>query len=323
MQGVYLATKMGLNHSKVFVSGGPAKYNEIAYTGAEEPQLPDRSFSGGVWPFWPTWASNPNDIAYAYTETTPTGKTHTGRGSVCVHNNNNGIVYQPDISNWDVTKPFRASVWATSPNVGLYYSIDENSATTRTVVGRADQVANGWYLITLDIPPLGPGSHSSLRVGIWNGTGQDAYVDDFRFQPANAQVTAYVYDQLTGQVSYTLDNNNLYTHYEYGADGSLKRVSRESFQNGGQKVAEYSRHLAGALDATTLDRGYGTVTVNVSELAEPVQIQYDLFDNAGYRPFSTAAGSPYVIPITAARTWVKVRVTDSQGNVRELAKRLL
>ena len=221
----YVATKKGFNQSRVLVSGGPARYDEIAYTGAEEP-LFNGAFSGGVRPYWPSWLASPPDV---YTESTPTGKTHTGSGSILVRNNQNGVVYEPTIGSIDGTKPYRASVWATSPNVGLYYCVDENTAQAVTVVGRADRGANGWYQINLDIPPIGSG-HSSLRVGVWNGTGQEVYVDDFRFQPTNAQTTAYVYDQKTGQVAYLLDNNNLYTRYQYDAAGRLTKVSRETFK---------------------------------------------------------------------------------------------
>ena len=42
-------------------------------------------------------------------------------------------------------------------------------------------------------------------------------------------MTSYVYDEHTGKVTYILDNNNLYTKFEYDAAGRLTDTYRETF----------------------------------------------------------------------------------------------
>jgi len=333
VNGIYLATKLGFNQSKVLVSGGPAAYQELAYSGAEENKAPGDYFSGGVAVTWAPGNSLPagggpwgsGDVVRS------TQKAHTGQASLRIGSYKHGFSYSlnassadPNRFRVDPTKPYRVSVWTDDPGGQLYYWLD---GMYSPVVSGTEQkrTANGWYLVEMTIPPIGS-NRTTLRIGCYNTNGnKSVYFDDFRVQPVNSQVNSYVYDPLTGQVTDILDNNNLFTHYDYTADGKLKRVSRETFQYGGKKIAEYSHYIAGALNSTTLDVSIGTATVNVPEVAGPVQIQYDVLDGSGYRALSTATGQPYSfsVPSSSTHPWVRVRVTDSQGRVIELAKRTL
>jgi YD repeat-containing protein len=192
---------------------------------------PNGSFTGGIWPRYETWNTS---AGYLYADVPSSGKVHTGTHSVAIPSSRNGIEYEPNVAKLDPTKAYRASVWTTSPQAGIYYVVDNNAVT---VPGKAERTINGWYLLTLDIPPIGTG-HSYMRVGVWNGLSQTLYADDFRFQPANAQVNSYVYDQENGRLTDILDNDNLATHYEYDAVGRLVKVYKESFQYGRQLVSE-------------------------------------------------------------------------------------
>lgn len=334
INGVSLATKLGFNQSKVLVSGGPAAYQELAYSGAEEPRNPGDYFSGGVALTWGPDNTPAGGTAvgsgYVDRNTNPL-YVHTGIASLRVGTYKHGFVYNINASTSDPTKfhldpskPYRASVWTNDPSGMLYYWLDGADHSwlpgSTGVVER--RTADGWYLLDIYIPPIGA-NHTTLRIGCYNnGPSTYVYFDDFRVQPVNAQVSSYVYDQLTGQVTDILDNNNLSTHYDYTSDGKLKRVSRETFQNGSKKVAEHSYHLAGMLDAVTLDvSATRVVTINIPEAADPVTISYDPGDGT-YRPYSSGIRPFYFTAATGSNKWVKVRVQDGQGKVRELVKHL-
>ena len=333
INGVRLATKLGFNQSKVLISGGPAAYQEIAYSGAEEVKNPGDYFSGGI---ALTWAPDNTSTGGTAVGTGNVDRNtnplyvHTGTASLRVGPYKHGFVYNINANTSDPTKfyldplkPYRASVWTNSPGGMLHYWVDgQDYSWLPGSTGVAERrTADGWYLLDIYIPPIGK-NHSTLRIGCYNnGPSADAYFDDFKVQPVNAQVNSYVYDPLTGQVTDILDNNHLSTHYDYTADGKLKRVSRETFQYGGKKVAEYARYVAGALRSTTIEMGVGVATVVVPEVAGPVQIQYDLLDGLGYRALSTSNGQPYKFSVAPSRNWVRVRITDSQGRMIELAKR--
>lgn len=335
INNIPLATKLGFSQSKVLVSGGPASYQELAYSGAEEVKAAGDYFSGGIAVTWAPdnalpsgggpWGSG--DVERSTT------KAHTGKASLRIGSYKHGFSYglnasasDPTKFRVDPTKPYRVSVWTDNPGGQLYYWLD--GTYSPVISGTAQKrTADGWYLVELTIPPIGP-NRTTLRIGCYNSNGtQSVYFDDFRVQPVNAQVNSYVYDQLTGQVTDILDNSNLYTHYDYTSDGKLKRVSHETFQYGAKKVAEHFYHLAGIMDAVSLDTSVpNTMTVVVPEAADPTSIMYDIGDGRGYqslntstRPytFSTAYGS-----YTPLSQWVKVKVTDGQGNVRELVTRL-
>jgi YD repeat-containing protein len=67
-------------------------------------------------------------------------------------------------------------------------------------------------------------------------------LDDFRFQPFLSTTQAYVYDKQSGDLTYVLDNNNLFTRYEYDGMGRLKAVYTEQFGRAPFKVKEYQQH---------------------------------------------------------------------------------
>jgi hypothetical protein len=332
VNGQYLATKMGFNQSRVLVTGGPARYTELAYTGAEE-LLPNDYFGEDLRIYW----DDPNGAEIYTTGGPALGKVHTGTHSVRIHSGKNGPAFRTAITKLNPSKGYRASVWATSPEAGLYYCVDGDPSQTITVNGKATQQANGWYLLTLDIPPL-PGARTDLRVGVWNGTGQDVYVDDFRFQPVNAVSTAYVYDQQTGQVTDILDNTNLFTHYEYDAAGRLQRVRHETFDtpatSPSQMATQYSYHYA--LQPLPLDvPDLQIIAVPIPNSPHTVQFSvqatgltaadYTISYRTGVSPtsgFTNLTGtSSFTYTYPAAGTyWATVRLTDTAGGrVREFA----
>ena len=96
----------------------------------------------------------------------------------------------------------------------------------------------GWRLATLVIPATAI-TGSTLKVSCYNSSGTAAYFDDIRFHPLAAGITSYVYDNFSGELTYILDNNNIFTKFEYDAVGRLKKTYRETMPQGVRPVSEY------------------------------------------------------------------------------------
>ena len=80
-----------------------------------------------------------------------------------------------------------------------------------------------------------PGQYNSLylEVGVSydNGAAGEFFIDDFRFHPLDASMNAYVYNEITGQLTYVIDGNNRYIHYEYDEEGRLVKTYVETTEN--------------------------------------------------------------------------------------------
>jgi hypothetical protein len=125
----------------------------------------------------------------------------------------------------------------------LCYDINGSLKGSSITSGSSTKVAGGWYLINLIIHGSDIIAGNTLNVyAINNDASVQAYIDDMRFQPLNAQTTAYVYDPFTGELTDVLDNNNLYTRYEYNNGGQLIRTYREKLGIGEFKTNEVLSH---------------------------------------------------------------------------------
>jgi len=67
------------------------------------------------------------------------------------------------------------------------------------------------------------------------------------WHPIDASMVSYVYDSFSGELSYMLDANNIYSHYEYDAIGRLVRTSREqlNYDFGNGKESFKPDHITG------------------------------------------------------------------------------
>ncbi|MDB5134373.1 MAG: hypothetical protein JWP37_976 [Mucilaginibacter sp.] len=209
----FAATRMGHSNSKVLITGGPAQYNEIAYSGAEDAKLSNGYFSNQVSPMNGAVVSD-------------TTNSHTGTKSLLVAARSQGFMYNL-ISPGN--KSYSVSVWVkpTASNVNqasLYYQV--NGGTAVTPAQSYSKTAAGWYLLEMTVPASAI-TGGNLMVGCTNYSPNPLYFDDFRFQPTAALATAYVYDTVTGELTYILGNNNLYTRFQYDAIGRLVRTYKE------------------------------------------------------------------------------------------------
>jgi hypothetical protein len=213
----YASTRMNKDQNKVIASAANARYDEMAYAGAEY-YAGNSEKEGGV---------------HRGDGNASKGQAHTGQFGLLVGTNKKGFNYTLSFGKADLTKKYRASVWVYAPgdaesqgdlnNLQLYYTLNgEEIASVHPVMQK--NKSKSWYLLNLDITPNGT---DQVFIGVRNNTQRGVYFDDFRVHPLNGSLTSYVYDPFSGEVNYILDGNNFYTRFEYDAMGRLVRTSKE------------------------------------------------------------------------------------------------
>lgn len=243
INGNSAATRMGYNSSKVVVSGGPAKYNEIAFSGAEDALVSSR-FGGGPGQGTGSVVGKTSDGAL----------THTGEKSILCTPGQTAFTYSPSVSSLS-SRDYFVSVWvkaaggASLPSAQICYAKDGNAATpiALSASNARQSGTSGWYLLTGRIPSGSFAGGTTLNAYVKNsGSSGNVYFDDFRFSPQSASTTAYVYDPFSGELTYVLGNNNLYTRFEYDGAGRMVRTYAEKLSTGEFKVAEYQYNFGQA-----------------------------------------------------------------------------
>jgi hypothetical protein len=212
INGLYAASKMGYGNTKVIVAGTPARYEEIAFSGAE-----DGSASAGI-----NFGSG----------SALSGSSHTGSYALNVTPGTNGFTGQVELAKLDPNrKDYALSVWVKGSenisNARLYYQVNGGNAIYNTP--NLQKSASGWYLLEMRIPGTALSTtNGNLVFGCANLGGSSALLfDDFRFNPVAADINAYVYDQFSGELTYVLNHNNLFVKYEYDNAGRLIKVYKE------------------------------------------------------------------------------------------------
>lgn len=219
----YSATKMSSDQTRVFATAVNTRYDQFAYSGAEDNAISGR-YGGGV---------------ERGTATEDTTAAHTGHRSLKATSGSDkafkyAITMEPG-------KAYHASVWVNSIAGRLYYSI--NDIQFEAPDYNEERKSGSWYLLSVDIPPAREGASLVVWGGV-NGDGATCHFDDFRVHPLTAAMNSYVYNQW-GELWYALDNNNLYTKYEYDGMGRLIRTYRESFKNEEVKTGLIRYHYSG------------------------------------------------------------------------------
>jgi hypothetical protein len=219
MNGNYSATKMSSDQIHVMATVANAKYGEFTAADLEEP-------------FVSEVPSEQGHISVVGQRSVV--KAHTGNHSVYA-TSGKALSYR---FSPDVEKKFTVSVWTTNTNVLLKYCVDGENNLIDNV--RIEGKAGDWYLLQGEFlrgRPRDPG-HQDNHVEVWvEANNAEVYVDDFRVHPHHASMLSYVYNQW-GELSHILDNNNLFTRFEYDAAGRLEKVYKESFSSGVVKTSE-------------------------------------------------------------------------------------
>jgi hypothetical protein len=87
------------------------------------------------------------------------------------------------------------------------------------------EIIDGWQRIeqVFKVPA------SAVKIGIkLVSNGSDAYFDDIRVHPFDANMKSFVYDPKTLRLTAELDERNYATFYEYNEEGALVRVKKET-----------------------------------------------------------------------------------------------
>jgi hypothetical protein len=218
LNGNYSASRMSSSKAKVVANTLNSKYEEMAYSGAEF-YAGNTTEDGGVL----RGGGNPSK-----------SHIHTGEYSLLVGSSKTGFEFNIDAAECDMNKKYRASVWVYAPgttetqdelnNIKLIYRINGKEIAKSSPKVQKSK-SKSWYLLNLDINPDGA---NTISVSVENQTNRDVYFDDFRVHPLNSKMNSFVYDSFTGELTYIIDNNNIYTRFEYDAVGRLIRTSRES-----------------------------------------------------------------------------------------------
>jgi len=80
-------------------------------------------------------------------------------------------------------------------------------------------------------------------LGIWYlpEGNENFWIDDVRVQPVNARMKAHVYDNESGRLLTTFDNDHFGMYYQYNAQGKLVRKRKET-ANGFKTIQEQQLH---------------------------------------------------------------------------------
>ncbi|RBL93324.1 hypothetical protein DF182_12420 [Chitinophaga flava] len=233
INGAYGATKYGYKDSRKVLTVTPAQYSQVAFSGAED-ELIGSAFSSGV---------NPGDGTIETSTTFPATLAHTGYNSLRTAAAKQGFNYTVPVAASQLNVQYQASVWVKSvaggqPSANIYYQVNGGTPTPATVT--ATRKSGDWYLLTLVTPTSASASAgSSIKFGCTNTGATDVVFDDFRVHPVSASSTAFVYDKTSGELTYILDNKNIYTRYNYDSGGKLIGTYKEIIGTGEKKVYEY------------------------------------------------------------------------------------
>lgn len=227
MNSIYSSTKMGYNESLQLASASNAKFTEIAFSSAED-LIPTTPYFGGE-----VSLGNGTVVKKSLAQVT---EVHTGDAALSL-STGSGFVFKP--TGVTLNRMYRASVWTNSVNGRLYYNLNgtevQSSAPTEFVKIGPSQT--NWYRIDLNVP-VGA-TFTSLEVGVKSASGTCLF-DDFRFQPRDAALTGYVYHPVTKYVEYVLDNDNVFSKYEYNDKGQVVKTYREMLKYNSVKLVTES-----------------------------------------------------------------------------------
>lgn len=253
INGNYVATKMGDNHSKIIATANAA-YTEMYYSGAEYVHPANASYFDG----------DIKSFGRVASET-----AHTGNYIVAIDQGQNAFeVTVP--ANAARTYPknlFRASVWVrTTQKEQVKIKINgsvENFNTNEAVV------AGEWTLLQR---ALGIQS-SQTTVAITSASGT-VELDDFRLHPITSSMMSYVYNEFD-ELTFITGANGLSTQYIYDAVGRLKEIKPEVITNeaagiegGFEKTVEYNYNYKYATLADTNGDG----VIDDAEGYDPIRI---------------------------------------------------
>ncbi|WP_019949111.1 hypothetical protein [Hymenobacter aerophilus] len=254
LNGQYSSQKLGYEQTQGIAAASNARYTEIAYSGAEDQEIASNGVHFG------------GEVREGNRRSGD--KAHTGNYSVLLTAGSpQGFMYKAKVGTAYDLRPdrkYRASVWiyaANSASGRLYATLNGTSVGETHAAASSTRKAGDWHLLTLVFNVPASASGQTLQVGCKNVGSGNVYMDDFRFQPLNSGMAAYVYDPHTRQATFALDNNNLFTRYQYDAAGKVVAVYKEVLDKsdgsvgGGKLVREATYNYARMKEPNWVENG--------------------------------------------------------------------
>jgi hypothetical protein len=250
----YMAQKYGYQDKYIIATATNSMYSEFTHTSFEDDIYTGTSNSavGGE-----VYIQTPSNIVNASTIFVSDGaplKAHTGDKVLKMESSQTGLTYKAKVvGGYDPTtnedtygklvesRDYVVYVWvskasANLPDINVYLANADESSPSAISGLTAEEILSTptWRLLKLEfhIPPVGTDVTKAVLIKVENNGEGNVYIDDFRVQPLAATVQAFVYDNFSGLVNYTLNANNMYTRREYDGAG---RVTNEYIET---KVGE-------------------------------------------------------------------------------------
>lgn len=263
----YSAELSGYNHQKTVAVAANARYNQIAYYGAEVPLengVDIYGLNGREKPACrPKYHINITDgIRKKYNEflkpnsgeyylefdklktkildfgTTPISDAiceQDQSGPYNVQECDCIPAFKPTVG-----KKYLISAWIKDPSVGNetgtmpYLEVKIDGTTFN--IKEYGPVIEGWRKISGSFELGNNAQSGSLSI---KGNSGKVLLDDIRIHPYHATMKTYNYDLKTLRFTFEHDDNNFFTRYDYAKDGTLQRVSKQT-ERGIQTLQESS-----------------------------------------------------------------------------------
>lgn len=293
INGHAASSKLDVNETQTIASALNAGYDGFSFCGFEKETVGGSTnlYDGG---FYSQNASNArylcaNALNIIGGTKIPNITAHTGcyyqKVLGCALSNGNSGGPEVQIS-YSSGRKYKVSVWvhknSTNANLGMYY-IPANGSVSNVISITMDdtnsKLFGDWKLFSavFTMPTLAVNGNVMFYFDC-EGSGNFAYIDDFRVQPVDASTSAYVYDPITDAITYILNNDNIATKYQYDDAGNLTATYKET-PSGFKMVSLHNQGFVRPLgDAITLSNIVSRSSVN-SQGERAAGISFDLTNN--------------------------------------------
>lgn len=132
-------------------------------------------------------------------------------------------------------KKYIISAWVHEEGNTLAYTFTAPSIMADNITFTpSGNIIDGWQRISGEFTI--PATATTLNIKFGKGANP-TYFDDIRIYPADAKMTTYVYDRNTQKLTFSSDENNYFTKYNYDGESNLQSINKETEQ-GVQTVKE-------------------------------------------------------------------------------------
>ena len=255
--GIYSCVQLGYRaHALPYLTAKNARFSQVLFEGCETMYAAPRPDEYGR---LVAALTGENGYAVAATEARlETGYAHSGTQCLALTSRAGvSTLTLPAFAARDFAQPLQLKLWlrvshAATPakalgratvlagQVGATPVLAVAWASGQSTPARVVAQSGEWLLCEATSPPglatAGPTSYAPQLVCIGPAERQ-LWVDDVRLQPAQAQMTCYVYEPATFRLLASFDDQHFGLYYQYNAEGKLVRKQVET-ERGLQTIQE-------------------------------------------------------------------------------------